>query len=192
MSLYLPVIYGSVRADRKSIHLARYVVARLGQRPGVETRLFDPTDLPFGNLVRRVWEWKDAPPSVAAFVAEMDRADGFVLVTPEYNFGIPGTLKNVLDHLHKQWHHKPFGLVAGGGMAGGARAIDSLRMIVPGLWGITVPTAMNVPQVGTTFSENGPVAEVEDWEKKFDAFFVQVEWYARALSRARLEQPLEK
>lgn len=192
MSLYLPVLYGTVRDDRKSIHVARYVVERLGRRPGTETRLFDPKDLPFANLEHRVWEWKDAPASVGAFVKEMDRADGFIIVTPEYNFGIPGTLKNLLDHVHKQWHDKPFGLVGAGGIAGGARALDSLRMIIPGLWAVSVPMSVLVPMVSTTFSAQGPTADGVEWEKKFDMFFDQVEWYARALTRARKDEPREK
>ncbi|HLM92079.1 MAG TPA: NADPH-dependent FMN reductase [Thermoplasmata archaeon] len=189
MSLYLPVIYGSVRANRKSIHVARYAVARLRARPGIETRLFDPQDLPFGNLVHREWEWKDAPESVRSFAREMERADGFILVTPEYNFGIPGTLKNLLDHLWRQWHFKPFGLVGAGGMVGGARAVDALRMVVPGLKGISVPTAVLVQHVETAFTADGPAKDREEWEKKFDRFFTDVEWYARALARARMDDP---
>src|SRR5580658_3206161 len=116
MSLYLPIIYGSIRAERKSIHVARFAVERLALRPDVETRLFDPIDFPFGNLEFREWEWKSAPPSVGQFVAEMGRADGFIIVTPEYNHGYPGTVKNLMDHLYDEWNRKPFGLVGAGGM----------------------------------------------------------------------------
>jgi NAD(P)H-dependent FMN reductase len=189
MSLYLPVLYGTVRNDRKSIHVARYATARLAERSGVETRLFDPVDLPFGNLVHRVWEWPDAPETVRSFVAEMERAQGFVIVTPEYNFGIPGTLKNLLDHLHAPWRHKPFGLIGCGGLAGGARAVDSLRMIIPGLRGVSIPTAMVVPQVATAFSEEGPTSDGAQWDDRFDGLFAQLEWYARALSNARKDEP---
>jgi len=190
MTLYLPVLYGSVRAHRKSIHVAQYAVALLARRPGVETRLFDPQELPFGNLVEREWEWKEAPESARGFAREMGRADGFVIVTPEYNFGMPGTLKNLLDHLFAQWNHKPFGLIGAGGMVGGARAIDSLRMVVPGLRAISVPNSIVVPQVQDAFSAEGPVKGVEEWEKRFDRFFTELEWYARALSRARTDDPL--
>jgi NAD(P)H-dependent FMN reductase len=189
VSLYLPVLYGSVRHERKSIHVAKYVARRLGQRPGVESRLFDPRDLPFGNLAQRVWEWADAPPAVDEFVQEMGRADGFVIVTPEYNFGYPGTLKNMLDHLHAPWRNKPFGLVGAGGIMGGARAIDGLRLVIPGVWGVTVPLAVYVHHVESAFTEEGPAGDRKGWDDRFEEFFAEVEWYADALKAARAVRP---
>jgi len=192
MSLYLPILYGSVRADRKSIHVARFAAERLALRPDVETHLFDPRDLPFGNLEFREWEWKGAPEGVIHFVREMGRADGFVIVTPEYNHGYPGTLKNILDHVYDEWGRKPFGLVGAGGMYGGARAIDGLRMVIPGIGGISTPGMIGVTDVQTSFDEHGPVADREKWERRFDRFFAELEWYARALQRARRDDPAPK
>jgi NAD(P)H-dependent FMN reductase len=192
MSLYLPVIYGTVRAERKSIHVARFVTERLALRPDVETRLFDPKGLPFGNLEFREWEWKDAPEGVTRFVAEMARADGFVIVTPEYNHGYPGTLKNILDHLSDEWHRKPFALVGAGGMYGGVRAIDGLRLVLPGLGAVGIPSMIGVTNVETAFAEGGPVRDRENWERRFDRLFTELEWYARALRQARLDDPPPK
>jgi len=189
MSLYLPVLYGSVRAERKSIHVAQFAAERLALRPNVETRLFDPKNMPFGNLEFRTWEWKEAPPEVAQFVGEMARADGFVVVTPEYNHGYPGTLKNLLDHLYDEWNRKPFGLVGAGGMYGGARAIDGLRLVIPGLEAISVPAMVGVTNVEKTFDANGPLSDRAGWERRFDRFFTELEWYARALQRARQDDP---
>jgi NAD(P)H-dependent FMN reductase len=189
MTLYLPILFGTLRADRRSIHVARYAQERLALRPGVETRLFDPKDLPFGNLERRAWEWPNAPESVPRFVAEMTRADGFVIVTPEYNRGYPGTLKNLLDHLYDEWGRKPFGLVGAGGIYAGARAVDGLRLVIPGLGGISIPGMIGVANVEKTFGEGGPTSDRAGWERRFDRFYAELEWYARALKRARQEDP---
>ncbi len=132
MTLDLPILFGTVRSERRSFWVARYVEARLAKRPGVTTRLWDPVDLPFGNLVLREWEMKERPVAVSEFVAAMEYADGFVIVTPEYNFGIPGTLKNLIDHVYKQWNRKPFGLITAGGIVGGVRAQDQLRQVISG------------------------------------------------------------
>lgn len=183
--LYLPVLAGTVRDGRKSIHVARFVHERLARRSDVETRLFDPRDLPFGNLRRREWEMDPQPADVAAFVAEMARADGFVVVTPEYNYGIPGTLKNVFDHLYDEWNRKPFAMVGAGGVSGGLRALDQLRQVVAGVGAIAVPKHVPVQSVGKTFDESGPKADREEWEKRFDALFDDLAWYARALKAAR-------
>jgi NAD(P)H-dependent FMN reductase len=187
--LYLPVLLGTARKGNRSGAVARFVLARGALRPELETRLFDPAQLPFPNLIERVWEMDPQPPEVAAFVREMTRADGFVIGTPEYNFGIPGTLKNLLDHLYEEWNHKPFGLVGVGSVAGGSRALDALRMIVPGLGGVTVPRPVVVRDVATTFGPDGPVAEVERVTNGVDRLWASLAWYARALKAARALSP---
>jgi NAD(P)H-dependent FMN reductase len=186
--LYLPVLHGTVREGRKSIHVARFVEARLRERPGVETRLFDPREWPFGNLVAREWEQDPRPPRVAEFVDEMARADGFVIVTPEYNHGYPGTLKNMLDAVYDEWNRKPFALVGCGGVSGGLRALDALRQVVTGLGAITVPTHVPVQSVGKEFEVGGP-HDPEKWTKRFARLFDELEWYARALKAAREAAP---
>ncbi|HKV90754.1 MAG TPA: NAD(P)H-dependent oxidoreductase [Thermoplasmata archaeon] len=182
--LYLPVLYGSVRIGRVSFSVAEFVAGELAKRPGVETRLFDPKDLPFGNLELREWEMPTPDPKVTEFVEEMGRADGFVLVTPEYNHGPPGTLKNLLDHLFDEWNRKPFALVTAGGISGGLRAADGLRLILPGIRAICVPAMVPVHQVGTEFGPSGPV-EPDKWRKRLAPMFEELEWYARALQPAR-------
>lgn len=184
MALYLPLLYGTMREGRRSLPLARFVHERLARRPGVETRFFDPAELPFGNLVAREWEMDPQPPDVAAFVREMARADGFVIVTPEYNYGIPGTLKNLLDHLYDEWNRKPFALVGAGGISGGLRALDMLRQVVAGLGAVVVPMHMPVQFVAQEFSADGP-REPGKWAERIDQLLDETEWYARALKAAR-------
>lgn len=187
--LYLPVLYGTVREPRASLGVARFVARELAQRPGVETRLFDPRELPLGNLVRREWETDPPDPAVQGFVAEMRRADGFVVVTPEYNHGIPGTLKNLIDHLYDEWGRKPFGIVSAGGIAGGLRATEMLRLVLAGVSAISIPAQVPVFRVQDAFDENGPTSESERWAQRLDRFFTELEWYARALATARRDAP---
>lgn len=187
MELDLPILVGTVRAERRTIHVARYAQGLLAKRPGVATHLWDPIDLPFGNLVHREWEMTERPAAVDEFVRAMDRADGFVIVTPEYNFGIPGTLKNLLDHLYDEWNRKPFGFVTTGGIAGGIRAQDQLRQVISGIRAVTIPTALPVQRIDITWDADGPKADRADWDARFDRFFTELEWYARALKTARAE-----
>jgi NAD(P)H-dependent FMN reductase len=115
---------------------------------------------------------------------EMERADGFVIVTPEYNYGIPGTLKNLLDPLTKEWHHKPFSFVTAGGVSGGVRAQDQLRIIVGGLRAVPLPLSVPVHRVEEEFTADGP-KEPAKWAARLGPLFNELEWYARALSAAR-------
>jgi NAD(P)H-dependent FMN reductase len=184
--LYLPILYGSVRKNRRSFSVATFAQRLLEKRPDVETRLFDPRDLPFGNLVEREWEIEAPAPEVREFVREMGRADGFVVVTPEYNFGIPGALKNLLDHVYDEWNRKPFAMVTAGGTSGGLRAADQLRQVVSGVGAFVVPAHVSVQFIGEAFNEGGPTATPEVWEERFGRLFRELEWYARTLRPARL------
>ena len=54
--------------------------------------------------------------------------DGFVIVTPEYNHGTSGVLKNAIDYLYAEWNNKAVGFVSYGAV-GGARAVEHLRLV---------------------------------------------------------------
>jgi NAD(P)H-dependent FMN reductase len=196
VALSIPVILGTVREGRKSEALARYVLSRLQVRTGIESVLIDPRDHDFGNLRGRVIDLPDldpqAPPpgvpitdELRRFIHQMHAADGFVIVTPEYNYSFPGTLKNLLDVTLKPWQRKPFGLVACGGISGGLRAIDSLRQVVSGLGAVCVPAHVPVQFIGKTFGPTGPLVDAEAWQKRIDSLVDEVLWYAEALKAAR-------
>jgi NAD(P)H-dependent FMN reductase len=183
--LRLPVILGTIREGRRSEHVARYVHGRLLERPGVQSDFVDPRDYAFGDLVQREFEMRERPEKVVRFVELVERADGFVIVTPEYNYSMPGALKNLLDITFKPWNRKPFGLVGCGGISGGLRALDMVRQTVAGLGAITVPQHVPVPHVSKVFGKEGPLMEPEEWGKRIDGFLEHVEWYAKALKAAR-------
>lgn len=186
MSLNVPVILGTVRTGRESEHLARFVLSRLQARAGVESSLVDPAEHAFGNLEERAKDTADArTPELRAFIEQMHAADGFVIVTPEYNFSFPGALKNLIDVTFKPWNRKPFGLVACGGISGGMRAIDSLRQVVSGVGAVCVPAHVPVQFITKTFGPQGPVVDAEAWTKRIDHFLDDVLWYAEALKAAR-------
>lgn len=187
--LYIPILLGTSREGNHTRHVAEYVRERLAAHPGIETRLYDPEALPFDVLLMREWEMDPQPEVVREFVAEMARADGFVLVFPEYNHGIPGTLKDLLDHLIDEWGRKPFGMVTTGGISGGIRAAEHMRPVISGLGAIPIPMSVPVPWVKKVFDENGPVEERERWDKRIAKFAGEMEWYARALKAARAAGP---
>ena len=184
MSLYLPVLLGTVRDGSRSERVARFAHDQLAKRPDVTTRLFDPEEWPFPNLVAREWEMEPKPPRVDAFVQEMARADGFVVVAPEYNHGYPGALKNMLDALFDEWNRKPFALVGVGGMSGGLRMLEQLRQVVTGLQAVAIPAHVPIQFVAKEWTEDGP-ADPDKWAQRFGRMYDELEWYARALKAAR-------
>ena len=105
--VFLPVLLGTNRKERESEKAARWVFGKMGEREDIETEFFDVRDfrLPpddYGTaLAAQFPEWRDS----------VIKADGLVIVTPEYNHGYPGVLKSVLDLLLKEYIHKAVALV---------------------------------------------------------------------------------
>lgn len=85
----------------------------------------------------------------------VSNADAFVLVTPEYNHSFPATLKNAIDYLHNEWHHKPVGFVSYGGISGGIRAVESLIPVVTALRMTPVVEGVVLPFPFGRFDDEG-------------------------------------
>ncbi|MFB6808495.1 NADPH-dependent FMN reductase [Streptomyces sp. NPDC056387] len=124
------IILGSTRPNRVGDQVARWVHEHASRRTEAAFELLDLRDHPLPHLDEPM------PPSLGQYQHEHTRRwaatiaayDGFVIVTPEYNHGIPGVLKNALDHLYTEWNNKALGLVSYGA-AGGVRSAEHLRLV---------------------------------------------------------------
>lgn len=124
------IILGSTRPNRNGPQVAQWVLDSASRRGDAEFELIDLRDHPLPHLDEPV-----APmfgPSVhahtRAWAERIAPFDGFVVVTPEYNGGAPGVLKNAIDHLCAEWTDKAVGFVSYG-VSGGARAVAQLRVV---------------------------------------------------------------
>ena len=130
--MLLQVITGTTRQGRFSERVAAWALGRLHEHGGFDVESIDLRDhpLPFFDA--------ETPPARAGGVYEHDavsrfgdtiaRADGFVVLTGEYNHGYPAVLKNAMDSTFVEWRRKPISFV-GWGNVGGARAIEQLRQV---------------------------------------------------------------
>lgn len=183
--LFLPIILGTNRQDRKSVFVANWLHGEMEKRAEIETRLFDVKDfaLPqddYGTEIKDAFpEWRDA----------IIRADGLVIVSPEYNHGYPGILKSVLDLLLKEYIHKAVALVGvSGGTFGGTRVIEALLPVVREL-GLAVTFAdLNFPKVEEKFDQHGVLLD-SAYERRVKAFLDELVWMSRALKWGRANLP---
>ena len=126
------------------------------------------------------------------FSATIERADGLVLVVPEYNHGYPAVLKNAIDHIYPEWVDKPVGFVSYGN-AGGARAVEQLRQVVVELKMLPIRSAIHIPVPVYLAVRNEPVPAnpelfrplKEGRVNQVERFFAELLWSARALRHAR-------
>lgn len=183
--LFLPVLLGTPRKNRQSEHAAKWVAAKLAERTGVETQLFDVRDfdLPrdhYGTEIgERFPEWRDA----------IVRADGLVIVTPEYNHGYPGALKSVLDLLLKEYIHKAVAFVGiSAGPWGGTRVIEAMVPMVREL-GLAVSFSdLNFPGVASKFDSEGNLLD-DAYEHRVKGFIDELVWMSTTLRWGRENVP---
>jgi NAD(P)H-dependent FMN reductase len=185
MPLTLPVLYGSVRTERQGIVLARHVAEALRKR-GHDAPLIDPMERRLPLLDRMYKEYAGDAPPVLEELAEIYRAaDGFVIVSGEYNHGIPPALKNLLDHFLEEYFWRPSAIVCySAGGFGGVRAAMQLRMTLGELGMPPIPSIFAVPKVGQSFDPSGAPTD-GGFAKRFDRFARELEWYAEALHAKR-------
>ncbi len=183
---YIPIILGSTRRGRQSIKVARFVEARL--REYAETELLDLLELNFPIMEERLRFRDDPPPGLPEFSEKLQRADALVIVTPEYNNGYPGVLKNALDYFYPEYRRKPFGIVTvSAGPFGGINCLAQLRQVVLALGAYPIPARMTVSRVQESFAEDGTPRDPM-YEKQIKSLFDELLWITGAFALKRAEK----
>lgn len=180
--LFIPILLGTSRQGRESEKVAQLLLKYVQEKHSeIETVLFDPRtmDLPDddegSDLRERNPVWRDA----------MQRADGLIIVAPEYNHAFSGSLKRALDVLLKEYIHKAVGLVGvSSGWAGGVRAIEALVPVTREL-GLTVTFAdLFFPKVSDMFDDSGAIKD-EGVYGRIDRFLTELVWMSTVLRWGR-------
>ena len=186
MTLNTAVIYGSARKGRQGIKAARFVIKKLEER-GHTVKFLDTEEigLPFLDRMYKEFDPADAPPAMTSVHDALVAADGFVIISGEYNHRIPPALKNLLDHFQSEYHYKPSGIVTySAGPFGGVRALVNLRAILAELGTPSIPSAFPVSAVQSSFDDEGNALN-ERYDKGVIKFIDEYEWYAKALRTSR-------
>lgn len=189
--MLVQVITGTTRVGRFSERVAAWVVGRLEQHDAFDVELVDLRDhpLPFfdGDPPARIGR-DYADEAVTRFGRVIDRADGYVLLTAEYNHGYPAVLKNALDSTFVEWRRKPVAFV-GWGNTGGARAIEQLRAVAVEFEMAPLRYAVHVlPDVLIAVRQAEDPADPSLFaplEPRLDLLADDLAWWTRALASAR-------
>ena len=183
--LLLPVLLGTNRKNRNSVFPARWLIGEMQKRPEIQTRLFDAAEfaLPhddYGQGLKDLFpEWRDT----------IIKADGLVIVSPEYNHGYPGVLKAVLDLLLKEYIHKAVAFVGvSAGPWGGTRVIEAMVPMVRELGLAVTFTDLHFPVVQKSFDSEGKLLN-QGFEQRAKEFLDELVWMSRALKWGRENLP---
>ena len=191
----ISVIVGSTRQGRFSEKPAQWILQRLESRGGIETRLLDLREFPLPFFDQPVPPARPGRPPyenemVKRWTAETARSDGFIFVTPEYNFGPPAVLKNALDWVYPEWNRKAVAFVSYGS-ALGARSVQQLRETAIELQLAPVRSSVHIP-VATLWAhfQGGDVeAGLAALEAPAKTMIEDLLWWSTALKAARATAP---
>ena len=188
MSLHFAVFYGSVRSARQGIKYARFLNAQLADR-GHQVSFVDPLEytLPFLDKMYKEYPIGEAPEPLPQLADILRSADGFLIVSGEYNHSIPPALKNLLDPFLDEWFWRPSAIACySAGAFGGVRAAMQLRATLGELGMPSIPSIHPMPRVQDQFDDDGTARDPAH-VRRVGRFLGEFEWYANALKNARAE-----
>ncbi|MFH8346979.1 NADPH-dependent FMN reductase [Streptomyces sp. NPDC018045] len=178
----LAVIVGSTREGRFAPVVANWFAGHAGRRADVVTDVIDLDEI-------RPYELRYGSEEMAAYAKRVGTADAFVVITPEYNHSFPAPLKHAVDLLREEWQAKPVGFVSYGGISGGLRAVEQLRLVFAELHATTVRETVSFPMAGRLFDDEGALREPLDADRAATVLLDQLAWWAHALREAREARP---
>ncbi|WP_370412881.1 NADPH-dependent FMN reductase [Streptomyces fradiae] len=191
--LRVAVLVGSVREGRQGPAVTDWFTRVAAAHGGLELDVIDlaEVDLP---LVMPGWGGEVDPRAVAALAEVSPRlaaADAFVVVTPEYNHSFPAVLKNLIDWHRTEWYAKPVGFVSYGGLGGGLRAVEQLRLVFAELHATTVRDSVSLHGPWSGLGEDGQPLDRTVAEGAAKGMLGQLTWWGRALRTARADLPYQ-
>lgn len=191
VTLHIKVIAGSTREGRFSDKAAAWVAGELKKQEGLAVEVLDlrDYDMPFFNEPAGPSS-KQGPyknEAVERFTKKIGEGDAFVIVTPEYNRGTSGVLKNALDWVYQEWNNKPVAFMSYGSV-GGARAVEQLRLSAIELQMAPIRSAIHIPgeqYYPVLFGKTDAKDLFASLTKQSETMITQLLWWARALKNAR-------
>lgn len=190
LNIYL--ILGSTRQGRQGEKVANWTHKYLKSiaPKDINIELVDLRDwpLPFYEKAEEPVSSTEEPESDEIDIRwrkKIAKADGFIIITPEYNHGYPAVLKNALDHAFADWNHKPVAFISySSGQIAGARSVEQLRQIGSTLMLVVLREAVHIPVISKAFDEKGEPTD-EKLSARIDKLFSIFVLYANQLKELR-------
>lgn len=187
MSLKLHVIIASTRPGRVGPAVAHWFHAFAHDHGGFEAELIDLADfrLPLYDepLHPRLGQYEHE--HTKRWSRSVDAADAFVFVTPEYNYSPTPALVNALDFVYREWNYKPCGFVSYGGVSGGLRAAQAVKLQVTTLKMMPMVEGVTVPMVASHITDSGVFSSNELIDASAKTMLDELLRWAKALKPMR-------
>ena len=183
----LMIVIASTRPGRIGLPVAEWFAAQARAHGGFDIDIADlaEIDLPFMDEPKHPRLREYTHQHTKDWSAQVEAADAFVFVHPEYNYGINAPLKNALDYLNAEWKYKPLGLVSYGGVSAGTRAAQMIKQVATTLGMFPLFEAVSIPFVAEFVGEGGAIVPKSVMEKAADAMLDELLRVNAAFSQLR-------
>ena len=169
------IIHASTREGRKGIGISKWILEQAQQVSDFEIDFVDlkELNLPFHDEPFHPRTRNYIHQHTKDWSARVEAADAFIIVTTEYNHGIPSTLKNAIDYLHTEWTYKPAVLVGYAGISGGVRGLQQLKQVLA-TPKMLVFEGMQIPFFDKQITEDGTFEPNQSNERALESIFKEV------------------
>ncbi|MHB1526815.1 MAG: NADPH-dependent FMN reductase [Candidatus Dormibacteria bacterium] len=183
----LQIVIGSTRPGRVGLPVAEWFHGIARAHGGFEVEFIDLAEvgLPMMDEPNHPRFHDYQQPHTKAWSATITRADAFVFVVPEYNYGLTAPVKNAIDYLQVEWQYKPIGFVSYGGVAAGTRAVQMLKQVVTTLKMVPVFESVNIPFVAQFLDDDGAIQANRVMEEAAAAMLDELARWAEPLMGMR-------
>ncbi|WTW96023.1 NAD(P)H-dependent oxidoreductase [Streptomycetaceae bacterium NBC_01309] len=185
----LAVIVGSNRDGRFAPVVADWIIGESRGHGAWEVDVIDVATTKLPDVIE-VPGMSQAP-EMAELGERLAAADAFIVITPEYNHSFPAALKHLIDLFRDEWRAKPVGFVSYGGMGGGLRAVEQLRLVFAELHAVSMRDSISFHMAWERFDEEGRPVDAEGCASAAKGMLAQLEWWSRTLSEARVVRPYD-
>jgi NAD(P)H-dependent FMN reductase len=180
LAVKVGLVYGSTRPGRFCDTVAHWAAGQIAARAGFAIEIIDPAR-------------PDSPGTPALTLQQrLAACDAFIVVTPEYNHGYPAPLKALIDSYGEEWHAKPVAFISYGGISGGLRAVEQLRLVFAELHAVTIRDSVSFAGAWEQFDSSGALRNPDRFERSMDAMLRRLRWWAVSLAHARSTWPYAK
>ena len=184
--LFIPVVCGSVRPNRRSLRATELIAERVAAA-GHETALIDlkELDLPLYDEEPA----SEAHAGVGRLREVLARSDASVWQSPEYNHSFTSAVKNAIDYLDEELRRKPVAVAGLGGLSGGVRAVEQLKLVLIELHALPIRGSVYFSDAASIFDPDGRLLR-EEVVVRIDEVLAELAWYAGALRWGRANLPI--
>ncbi|GGS66431.1 putative reductase [Planobispora rosea] len=188
--LDIAVITATSPEGRSGANVSRWFLGQAGLRTDLNADVIDLNRIALPPLhPRRPPAETDA--ATRELAARIGAADGFVVITPEYNHAYPAALKLAVDAVRHEWAAKPAGFVSYGGQSGGLRAVEQLRLVFAELHVVTLRDTVSFHRVENQFDAAGEPVDPAGVNGAAKVLLDQLIWWGTALREARAARPYD-